>query len=107
MISAVLTKPTSRVAKSERLVARVSREDKLVITRAAELVGASVTDFVIGEAKAAAKRLVEEDRMIRLNAKESRRLMNALLAPARKPPASVVRAKRRYQKSVASDLDGR
>ncbi|MBT5900758.1 MAG: DUF1778 domain-containing protein [Opitutaceae bacterium] len=107
MTTIAATQTPRRATKSARLVARVSPEDKLVIARAAELKGASLAEFVITEAKAAASRVMEDARLLRLSAEESQRLMGALLAPVRKSPASVVRAKKRYQKSVESDLDNR
>ena len=104
MVSLTRAKPVRRAAKSMRLVARISPQDKAVIARAAALTGASVADFVVSQARVAATRLVEEHSLIRLNLEESRRLMNALLAPPRPATASMKRALKRYQKSVSSDV---
>ena len=105
MVSVTLPKPMRRAAKSTRLVARISPQDKAVIARAAALSGASVADFVVNQARMAATRLVEEHSLIRLNVEESRRLMAALLAPPRPATASMKRALKQYKKSVISDLD--
>ena len=42
---------------------------------------------------------------IRLNVEESRRLMDALLAPPHPATASMKRALKQYKKSVISDVD--
>jgi uncharacterized protein (DUF1778 family) len=105
MVSDASSKPVRRAAKSTRLVARISPQDKAVIARAAALTGASVADFVVSQARVAATRLVEEHNLIRLNVEESRRLMDALLAPPRPATASMKRALKQYKKSVLSDLD--
>ena len=48
-----LVKP-KKIAKSGRLVARVSNADKAVITKAATLAGQSVGSFVVAQARKAA-----------------------------------------------------
>lgn len=105
MVSTQEPKPPRRAAKSTRLVARISPEDKAVIARAALLSGASVADFVVSQARSAAVRLVEEHNVIRLSVEESQRLMDALLGAPRPATASMKRALKQYKKSAISDLD--
>jgi uncharacterized protein (DUF1778 family) len=81
--------------RGERLEARVSREQKTLFQRAADLQGRSLTDFVLHSAQEAAARTIEETQLIRLNAQESKAFANALLNP-RKPSEEMRAAARRY-----------
>ncbi len=105
MVKSNTSEIARRLPRNSRLVARISREDKDVIARAAALKGESVANFVIGEARAAAVRLVEEQNEIRLNAEESRRLVAALLAPARSPARAFKEALKLYRSTVDSDVN--
>jgi uncharacterized protein (DUF1778 family) len=95
----------SVLTKEDRLVARVSRADKELIERGAEVAGISVANFVISHARSAAEALIREDDVIRLTAEESRRLMDALLAPPSPPTAAAKKALRRYRQTVLSDVN--
>lgn len=77
------TTATSR--RSDRLVARVTPEDKALLERAAGLEGCSVAVFVLSHVRAAAEDVVQRHDTIRLNQAESRRFVSALLAPVRQP----------------------
>jgi uncharacterized protein (DUF1778 family) len=92
-------------AKEDRLVARVSRADKEVIERGAKVAGISVANFVISHARSAAEVLIREEGVIRLTAEESRKLMDALLAPPTSPTAAAKKALARYRQSVLSDVN--
>jgi len=89
-------KTTAKV-RDERLEVRVSRDQKALFQRAAELQGRTLTDFVIASAHDAAVRVIEETRTIRLNAAESRAFTEALLNP-REPNARLKAAAQRYLK---------
>ena len=80
--------------KSDRLVARLTPEDKALLERAAGMEGRSVAAFVVSHVRAAAEKVVRENEVIRLTAGESRRFVAALLAPPR--PAT-----KRMQKALA------
>ncbi|MCC7047577.1 MAG: DUF1778 domain-containing protein [Alphaproteobacteria bacterium] len=82
-------------ARDERLEARISREQKSLFQRAAELQGRTLTDFVVASVHEAAMRAIAEDRAIRLNADESLALADALLRP-RSPNSRLRAAARRY-----------
>jgi uncharacterized protein (DUF1778 family) len=88
--------------KEDRLVARVSRSDKELIERGAEVAGVSVANFVISHARKAAETLIQEDR---LTAEESRKVMDALLAPPAPPTAAAKKALARYRQTVLSDVN--
>jgi uncharacterized protein (DUF1778 family) len=86
-------------ARDERLEARVSRDQKALFQRAAELQGRTLTDFVIASVHDAAVQVIAESRAIRLNAEESRAFAEALLNP-REPNARLKAAAQRYLKRV-------
>lgn len=81
--------------RSERLEARVSREQKELFQRAAELQGRTLTDFVVASAHQAAVRTIEEMSTIRLSAEESRAFAEALLHPC-EPDDRLRAAARRF-----------
>ena len=68
--------------KKERLEARLDFEQKAVIQRAAELEGRSITDFVVQNAYQAAKKVIEENTIVRLSALDSKKLVELLMKPA-------------------------
>ena len=82
-----------------RLEARLPRSIYATITRAAELKGRTVTDFVVSAAHAAAQRAIEEEGIIRLSAEDQRRFAEALLnSPA--PGDALQRARRLHREQV-------
>ena len=96
---------TAKHRKSDRLVARVTPQDKALLERAAVLEGCSVGRFVVLHVRAAAEKVVQEHETIRLNKEESRRLVQALLAPPRPPTKAFQRALKLYRESVISDVN--
>lgn len=89
---------TSR--RSNRLVARVTPEDKALLERAAGLKGCSVTTFVISHIRAAAEEIVRQHDTIRLNQTESRRFVAALLAPTKAPTKRMREALALHRRTV-------
>jgi uncharacterized protein (DUF1778 family) len=99
-----LLKPR-KIARSGRLVARVSGEDKAIIVKAAALAGQSVGSFVVSQArKAALETLDTHDRVV-LNAEQSRRFVEALLATPAAPTAKMHEAMKLSRAKVTRDLD--
>ena len=88
-------------ARVERLEARISRNQKDLFQRAADLQGRTLTDFVLSSAHEAAVRTIDELQIIRLNAQDSRRFADALLNP-RKPNKRLRAAARRYMEKFES-----
>jgi uncharacterized protein (DUF1778 family) len=86
-------------ARTERLDARLSREQKLLFQRAANLEGLSLTEFVIASLQESARRTIREHETIALNAAESRRFVEALLHPP-KPNAALRQAARTYREMI-------
>ncbi len=88
---------TTAKARGERLEARISRDQKALFQRAAELRGRTLSDFVISSVNDAALRVIEETQMIRLGEEDSRAFVEALLNP-REPNAQLKKAAQRYLK---------
>jgi len=93
-----------RSQKPERLVARVSADDKSIITQAAAIAGQSVGSFVIAGARRVALETLESQQRIVLNAEQSRQFVEALLTSPRRPTPKMSEAMRAYQRMVKSDL---
>ena len=68
-------------ARLERIEARLSADAKVVIQRAAEISGRSVSDFVVSSALEAAKETIREYEIIVLSARDSITFVEALLDP--------------------------
>jgi uncharacterized protein (DUF1778 family) len=68
-------------AKRERLEARVSAEQKALLQRAADLMGRSLSDFIVGSAQRAAEEVIREHTIVMLTAQDSRAFVEALLNP--------------------------
>ncbi len=96
---------TNKVAKSGRLVARVSSADKAVIMKAATLAGQSVGSFVVTQARKAALETLETHDRIVLSTEQSRRFVEALLAKPVAPTARMREAMKLSRAKVTSDLD--
>jgi uncharacterized protein (DUF1778 family) len=91
-----LTKP-----KGFRFDARLTESQKLLIQRAADLEGRSMTDFVLRSAEIAAERTIERRATLVLTARETEAFVDALLKPASPGPA-LRRAARDYRRKTAS-----
>ncbi len=98
--------PTAtRVTKSERLVARISAHDKELIERAADMEGRSLASFTVEHLLAKAREIIEERTVIRLNDEESRRFVEILNSPPRKPTKAMLKALEEYRATVISDVN--
>ena len=85
--------------KLERLEARVTREQKRIIERAAELRGTSVTEFVVLSAQQAATKTIKDFETLRLRGEAREVFVNALLNPPA-PNAAAKAAARRYKQRL-------
>ncbi len=95
---------TSKTLKPEvpaRLEARLSRRTRDLLKRAARLQGRSLTDFVVTAAEAEAKRVLEDEAILRVSLDDQKRIVEALLDPP-KPNAALRRAFARRRKLIAS-----
>jgi uncharacterized protein (DUF1778 family) len=93
-------KPQARSAKMYRFDARLNEEQKLLIQRAADLEGRTMTDFVLHSAETAAERTIEQRAMLILTARETEVFVKAILSPP-EPGRVLRRAAREYLKKRA------
>lgn len=89
-------KPT----RSDRLVARISPDDKVLLERAATLEGSSLAAFVVSHVRMAAAEVIRRHDAIELNRAESERFLKALVAPPGKAPSRLAKAMALHQKTV-------
>jgi uncharacterized protein (DUF1778 family) len=84
-----------------RFDARLNREQKMLIERAADLEGRTMTDFVLHSAEAAAERTIQERALLILTVRETQAFVNAILNPAE--PGRVLRkAARQYKEQMGA-----
>jgi len=90
----------SSVARTERLEARVNREQKELFVRAAQLSGVSLTSFVVSNLTDIAKRIVSEHEVLQLTKRDREAFVDALLNPP-EPNKKLREAARYYTKTMA------
>ena len=83
--------------RTERLDARVTREEKETIETAARLRGTSLTDFVVTTAKEAAVRTIRESEVLTLARRSREIFVEALLYPPKPNERALAAAKRLKQ----------
>lgn len=91
---------TKSPLRSNRLVARISQEDKALLEQAASLEGCTVTNFVLSRVREAAAEVVSRHNVVRLNQAESLRFVEALLAKPKAPPERMKRALKLHRDTV-------
>jgi uncharacterized protein (DUF1778 family) len=93
--------PLENQARSERLEARLTAEQKEIIQLAATLEGRSLTDFVVQKSAEAARRTIEEHTILKLGREDSIAFVESLSKPPSLADDSpLVRAIERYRQSV-------
>ena len=85
--------------RTERLDARVSREEKRVIETAASLRGISVTDLLRTSVKDAAAQIIRENEVLTLAERSRKTFVQALLHPP-KPNEKALAAAQRFKQEV-------
>ena len=91
---------TVTVAKrTERLDARVTREEKRLIETAATLRGISVTDLMRTSITDAATKIIRENETLTLSERERQSFVRAVMNPPR-PNEAAIAAVRRYRREV-------
>jgi len=95
---ATLTKTKSKrkaaQSKAYRFDARLNEGQKVLIQKAADLEGRTMTDFVLRSAEAAAERTLQDRVMLLLSARETEVFVEAILNPAK--PGHVLRTAAGY-----------
>lgn len=95
--------PPYKPEKAQRLEARLSRDQKELLQHAADLLGRTLTDFIVSVSQEAAKKIIHEQQLLRLTVKDSQNFAQALLNPP-KPNAALKKAAKRYR-SFTKDND--
>lgn len=85
-----------------RLEARISKGLHVLLKRAAELQGRTVTDFVVSAVQIAAQQAIEQADVIRLSIADQQRFAQALLSPPPPEPA-LERAFARRKKLLSTE----
>lgn len=83
-----------RPRKEERLEARLTPQQKEIITRAAQIKGATITQFVVRSAEEAASATIREHEVLVLRNHARDAFVRALLRPPKPSPAAKTAAAR-------------
>jgi uncharacterized protein (DUF1778 family) len=90
---------SSGSTRTARIEARIAPEALVIVKRAAELQGRSVSDFVVAAAQDAARKTIEETQIIRLSIEDQRAFAAAILDPPA-PSAALVRAAEAHRRLI-------
>ena len=85
--------------RAERLEARVTKEQKALFIRAAELQGRSLTDFLVASVQEAAIETVRTHDAMRLSERDREAFVSALLTPP-SPARTLEQAAKRYRQRM-------
>ncbi len=86
--------------KTERVVSRVSPDVKALLEQAASWAGfSSVNQFIVQSAIREAERIMRQEQVIRLSARDTQAFLQALEHPPQ-PNAALLAAAKRYQRTV-------
>lgn len=92
----------STAISTARLEARISTELHVMLKRAAEIQGRSMTDFIISAVQNAAQQAIEQAGVIRLSLADQECFAQALLSPP-KPTPALKRAFARRKKLLSTE----
>jgi uncharacterized protein (DUF1778 family) len=90
---------TQSMARTARLEARITDDQKALFQHAADLTGRSLTDFVVSSAQEIAARTVREREVLTLSDRDRKLFVGALLNPPR-PSKRLRQAASRYKVSL-------
>jgi len=85
--------------RSKRIEARIKPDALILVQRAAEMQGRSVSDFVVEAAEGAARKALENAYTIRLSVEDQRRFVDLLLDPP-EPSEALLRAKEAHEQLI-------
>jgi uncharacterized protein (DUF1778 family) len=88
-------------AKTARMEARLTDDQKTLFQHAADLSGRSLTDFVVSSAQEVAARTVREHEVLTLIGRDRQIFADALLHPP-SPSKRLRRAAQRYKKATGA-----
>lgn len=85
--------------KPERLETRLSKDQKELFQRAADILGITLTDFVISSVQTAAKQVIQEHEIMILSQRDQQVFVEALLNPPT-PSAKLNSAAESYKRKM-------
>lgn len=85
--------------RSKRIEARIRPDTLVLVQRAAEMKGSSISEFVVAAAEDLARKTLEEANIIHLSVEDQRRFVELLLDPP-EPSAAMQRAAEAHEKLV-------
>lgn len=92
---------TEKPENQVRLEARVRKEQKEKIERAAAIKGLTLSDFIRNSLDDAATKVIQEHEVIRLSAADSENFVKSLTRPAKEPNSETLEATKLYKKLLA------
>lgn len=95
---------TSTIAERGRITARVPAKVQNTLELAAAMVGATVNQFMVQTALREAERIIEQERVIRLSARDAKMFIKALESPP--PPNAKLKAALKRYKDAKLDDEG-
>ena len=95
------TKSKPEHSKGERLEARISKEQKELFQRAADVQGLTLTDFMISSMQNAAVRAIQEHEMMELIGRDREVFIEAILNPP-EPSERLRAAAQRYKQAMGT-----
>ena len=93
---------TATTAERGRITTRVPAQVQNTLELAAAMVGATVNQFMVQSALREAERIIEQERVIRLSARDARMFIQAL-ENSSPPNARLKAALKRYEKAKLGD----
>lgn len=91
-----------KISDIERFEARITADKKSLLKNAAELMGRTLTDFVMSSAYDAAVRVIQDHQQLHLSINDRTVFMQALLNPPH-PSNKLLKATKKYKKDVLSN----
>jgi len=88
-------------SRTARIEARIAPEALLIVKRAAESTGRSVSDFVVAAAQEAASRAIEEAQILRLSVEDQQAFAETILNPP-PPSAALQRAATAHRNLISA-----
>ena len=95
---------TTATTRQERIGARVPPDVYATLIRAAELLGATVNQFLVQSALKEAQAVIEREQTLRLSRRDCERLLDLLDHPPT-PNARLRAARKNYRKARLGDAD--
>ena len=88
--------------RTARIEARIAPDALVLVRRAAEIQGRSISDFVVAAARAEAERTIETTQIIRLSVEDQRAFAEAIINPP-PPNDALKRAAAAYRNLITSE----